>query len=106
MDVIDEEQIGLAEPTTELSRRAILNGGDQLIRELLGAEVRDTTSGLIPEDFMCDGLHEMGLAEPSFAVDEEGVVDLAGCLGDRVCRGCRELIRLPDHEVVEYVSLT
>ena len=43
-------------------------------------------SGFRLDDLVGDGLHEVRLAEPGVAVDEERVVDLAGRLGDGVWR--------------------
>ena len=54
---------------------------------------------------MADGLHQVGLAEPGGAVDEERVVGLAGRLGDGVRGGGGELVRLADDEGVEGVAL-
>ena len=62
-------------------------------------------SGLAREDLVGDRLHEVRLAEPGVAVDEERVVDLAGRLGDGMGGRGGELVRLSDDEVVERVSL-
>ena len=105
MDVVDEEEVGLAEAAAEVGGGAVLNGGDELVGELLGADERDACFGLSEDDLVRDGLHEVGLAESGVAVDEERVVDLAGRLADGVGGGGGELVRLSDDEVVERVSI-
>ena len=105
MHVVDEEEVGLAEAAAKVGGGAILNGGDELVGELLGADEGDSGVGLSRDDLVRDGLHEVRLAESGVAVDEERVVDLAGRLGDGVGGGGGELVRLSDDEVVERVSI-
>ena len=53
---------------------------------------------------MRDGLHQMGLPEPGFAVNEERVVGLPRLGGNRDCCGMGQLIARPDDEVVKGVT--
>ena len=46
VDVVDEEEVGLAESSAEVGRGAVLNGGDELVGELLGADEGDPGFGL------------------------------------------------------------
>src|SRR5688572_12504191 len=105
VDVVDEEQVGLTKSPAKLTRGAVLNRGNELVRELLRAQVGDPASRLVVQDLVRDRLHEMCLAKPGLTVDEQGVVDLAGCLCDSVRGGGRELVRLADYEVIEDVPL-
>ena len=105
MHVVDEEQVGLAKAAAEIGGGSVLDGRDELVGELLGADEGDAGVGLSLHDLVRDGLHEVCLAEPGVAVDEERVVDLAGRLRDGVRGGGRELVRLSDDEVVERVSI-
>ena len=105
MHVVDEEEVGFAKAAAEIGGGSVLDGGDELVGELLGADERDAGFGLSLDDLVGDGLHEVRLAESGVAVDEERVVDLAGRLGDGVCGGGGELVRLSDDEVVERVSI-
>ena len=103
--VVDEEEVGLTEAPAEIGRRAVLNGRDELVRELLGADEGDAGVRLAEQDLVRDRLHQVCFAEPGVAVDEERVVDLSGGLGAGVGGGCRELVRLSDDEVVERVPI-
>src|SRR5690242_19831532 len=49
LDVVHEQEIGFAKATTELMRRSILNGSDQLVGELLRPDERDARVGLAGE---------------------------------------------------------
>ena len=53
---------------------------------------------------MPDGVHQVRLAEPHTAVDEQRVVGPRRRLGDRATRGVRKLIRRSDDERVEGVA--
>ena len=105
VDVVDEEEVGFAEAPAEIGRRPILNGGDDLVGELLGADEGDSGLGLSQDDLVGDRLHEVCFAESGVAVDEEGVVDFAWGLGAGVRGGGGELVRLTDDEVVKRISI-
>ena len=60
--------------------RATRDGGDDVVRELLGADVHDAATRIATQDFMRDGLHEVRFAESGGAVNEERIVGLAGRL--------------------------
>ena len=79
---------------------------DDLVDELLGADVEHPgVRAAAAQHGVGDGLHQVGLAEPGGAVDEERVVGLAGRLGGRVRGGGGELVGLADDEGVEGVAL-
>ena len=46
VDVVDEKEVGFAKAAAEIGRRAVLDGGDELVGELLGADERDAGVGL------------------------------------------------------------
>ncbi len=54
---------------------------------------------------MRDRLHEVGLAQPGGAVDEQWVVSAPGGLGHGVRGGGGQLVRLADDEALEGVAL-
>ena len=62
----------------------LLDGGDQLVGELVALDVDDLGVGVLAADAVGDGVEQMGLAHTGGAVDEEGIVDVAGgiCNGD------------------------
>ena len=62
-------------------------------------------SGCRWHDRVGDGLHQVGLAQPGGAVDEERVVGLARRFGGGVGGGGGELVGLADDEGVEGVAL-
>ena len=105
LHVVDEQEVGLAIAPAELLRRALLDGADHLVGELLGADEGDADLRLALQHRVGDGLHQVRLAESRVAVDEERVVDLARGLGYGVRRCGGELVRLADHEVVERVAI-
>src|SRR5690606_18127823 len=103
--VVHEQQVDLPVAALELLLRAALDCRDQVVRELLGANEGD--SRLRPEqlDFVSDGLHEVRLAQPRVAVNEQRVVEAPGGLRYGMRRCISQLVRLSNNEVVEGVAL-
>ena len=106
LDVVDEEDVGGAVAVLELERRGVLDRVDHLVHELLGRDEEDPLAGSLLTDVVPDGVHEMRLAEPDAAVEEERVVARAGALRHRLADGVRELIPASDDEGVERVLRT
>ena len=52
----------------------LTNGADKFIREIRARNVKDALLGVIRENLVADRVHEMRLAEPHAAVNEERVV--------------------------------
>jgi hypothetical protein len=104
LHVVDEQQVGLAVAPPELLRRPPLQRGDELVRELLGPHVGDARARVALEQHVGDGLHEVRLAEPRVAVDEQRVVDLPRRLRRPLRGRRRHVVRLADDEVVERVA--
>ena len=106
VDVVHQQEVHVAPvPPLQLRRGAAVDALDDLVDELLGAD-EEHPGGRGPLDNgVGDGLHQVGLAQPGGAVDEERVVGLARRLGHGVRRRGRQLVRLPDDEGVEGVAL-
>src|SRR5260370_12515288 len=85
MDIVDQQEIGFAIPTTKVMHRTLRNRRDHVICELLGTDVHDPTVRVSTQDLMGYRLHQVGLSEPRGTVNEERIVGLPGCLG----YGCR-----------------
>ena len=99
VDVVHQEQIDVvAVALAELRHGAPGDALDHLVDELLGAHVQHPGVRAAPEHGVGDGLHQVGLAQPGGAVDEERVVGLAGGLDSGVGGGGGELVRLADDE--------
>ncbi len=88
----------------ELRERIFLQRLDELVRELLGREIGDARVRIGAEDGVPDRMHQVGLAEASLAVEEEGIVGLRGRLSDRQSRRVGHLVVRPDNEGLERVA--
>ena len=104
LDVVHQQQVDFAVAAAELAHLAGLDGGDELVGELLGADVREAERRGAAQQLVGDGLHEVRLAESGVAVDEERVVDLAGRLGGGLSGGGGDVVGLADDELVERVA--
>ena len=77
MDIVDGEQIKLAEPPAELIDLVLPNGRDVLVRELLARHVADgvTSPGKLREA-MADALEQVRLSQPTFTIASQfGSID-------------------------------
>ena len=101
LDVVNEEDIGLAEAFAEASERVRLNGVDVLVDEFLTGTVHHAGAGFDLAHPGADGLHEVGLAESAAAEDEERIVGAPGFFRDGTGGGVGEAVGGTDDEVVE-----
>ncbi len=80
---------------------------DHLVRiEFLGADVRGSNRKrwIAALEHVADRLHQVRLAQPHTAVQEERVVGLGRLLGDRHGRCMRELVRSSDNKFIEGIA--
>ena len=104
LDVVDEEEVDPSIAGTELVDLALLDRGDEFVRELLARRIDDPLARELGDDLVADRMHQVGLAEAHAAVQEERVVGVAGTLGDREARGVGEPVGRADDEVRERVA--
>ena len=103
LDVVDEQDVGLAVPATEFDQGIRLNGIDELVGEGLAAHVSHLGPAAQGGQMMADGLEEVGLAETDPAVDEERVVGAGRGFGHGQGSGVGEFTVGSDHERIEHV---
>jgi hypothetical protein len=90
--VVEEEEVDGAVGLAEKGHAAQPNGGDELVDELFGGDVANAGLGPGGGEVVTDGVEEVGLAKAGTAVNEQGVVGLAGILGDGLSSGAGELV--------------
>ena len=79
----------------------MLERAHHVAHESLGVHVAHPIVRVALDDEIAHRLHQVGLAQPDAAVDEQGIVGDAGILTDLGRRGLRELVALAFHEAVE-----
>ena len=104
LDVVDQEQIGLAIALAEFDQVVVLDRVDELVDEKLAREIHHLRVFFLRADVLADRLHQMRLAEADAAVDEERVVGFGRRLRDREAGGVRDLVVRPDDERLESVA--
>ena len=92
LDVVDQEQIRLAIAFAEFDQVVVLNRVDEFVDEQLAREIHDPGVFGAGADVLADRLHQMRLAEPDPAVNEERVVGLGRRLRDGQTGGVRDFI--------------
>ena len=104
LDVVDEQDVDVVAVAALERRGAVVTDRvDEVVRELLGADVSHPQLRVVVVHVVTDRVQQVGLAEPRVAVDEQGVVGLARLLGDGDGGGVREPVALTDDERVERV---
>src|SRR5206468_8311471 len=104
LDVVDEEHVDPPVPLAELLTLLRPDRIDELIGELFARRVRDPLFRMPRDHRVPDRVHEVRLAEPGPAVDEERVVAVPRPLGDRQGRGVSEAVVRADDEGREGVA--
>ena len=92
LDIVDEEQIGVAVFIAEFVVPALLQGGNQLVRKLIALDIDDVVAGMIFMHDARDGVEQMRLAEAGRAVDKKRVVGFRGIVGHGDGGGVREAV--------------
>ena len=103
LDVVDQQHVHVAIAAPEGNRAVLGDRVDEVVGQFLGADVLHLGIVEVLAHVMPDGMQEMRLSQPRIAVDHQGVVRLAGVLGDGGRCGVREAVRTADDEVVEGV---
>ena len=81
----------------------LLDRSDELVRELLGRDVRRPVAAI--GESVPDGVQQVRLAEAGRAVEEERVVEVAGIPRDALGGGDRETVPRSRDELLEGVAL-
>ncbi len=103
LDVVDQEDVDVAELVAEAGHLVVADGVDHLVGEFFTGDVGDGGVRLAAFYVVADGVHEVGLAHADAAVEEEGVVGAGGSFGDGLCGGHGELVSGADDKGVELV---
>ena len=85
----------------ELVDGVVLERLDHVADETLGVHVRDARALVAAADHVADRVHQVRLAQPDAAVDEQRVVRAAGILSDLHRRCARQLVALALDEARE-----
>ena len=103
LDVVDHQQIGRAQPLLEAVGVLGAHRGDELEHELLGGHI-DHRATAAPAEVLPDRVHQVRLAEPGLAVEEQRVERHRAALRDAARGIVGDLVGLTDDEAVEGVA--
>ena len=102
LDVVDQQCIHRSVAFLELVDFIVLKRGDHLPDESFGLQVHDVGARVLVQHPVAGSVHEMGLADPGAAVDEQGVVvGVVGIRRDQHRRRSGHLVGFAFDEVVE-----
>ena len=103
LNIVHEEEVGVAVFVTELEVLAAADGVDQLVCELVALDIDDVIVRVLALDLVGDGIEQVRLAEAGFAVDEKGIIGVRGVVRDGAGGGKRVLVRRTDDEFIERI---
>ena len=103
LNIVHEEEVGVAVFVTELEVLAAADGVDQLVCELVALDVDDVIVRVLALDLVGDGIEQVRLAEAGLAIDEQGVIGVGGVIRDGAGGGKRVLVRRTDDEFIERI---
>ena len=103
LDVVDEQDVDVAVAALEAGRLVVADAVDELVGELLRADVPDARALVEGAGVVADRVQQVGLAQSGAAVDEQRVVGAGRLLGDGDGRGVREAVARADDEGLEGV---
>ena len=105
LDIVDEQKVHLPVPSAEVDGGSLLDGRDQVVRELFAGDVGDPHGGVGLKHRVPDGVHEVSFSEAHTTVKEKRVVHERRFVGDGVARGGSELVVVTYDEALEHVTL-
>src|SRR5215211_8195395 len=71
LDVVDQQDVGAAEPRLEALDVTAVKRPDECVRERLDGRVPHGEAGAVEADVVADRVQEVGLADAGRAVDED-----------------------------------
>src|SRR4029077_1163911 len=89
LNIVDQEQVGLAITFSEFDQIVVLNRVDELVDEKLARKIHHLHAFLFDHHVLADRLHEVRLAEAHAAINKKGVVSS----GWRLCNGQARRVR-------------
>ena len=95
LNVVDEQHINLAEARTECLSAALLNAGDELVREGFPRDVQNLALRRALSYRVPNCVQQVRLTEASAAVQEERVVCTTRSLGNRGDAACARRFAAP-----------
>jgi hypothetical protein len=104
LDVVDQQHVHAAIARSEVEDAIETHGVDHLVHEALGRDIGEHEARVVLHHVMADRVHQVRLAEPDAAMNEQRVVRSRRRFRYRAARGVRELVRWPDDEGVEGVA--
>ena len=101
LHVVEQQQVDHAVFVAEGLHIAFLDGGDQLVGEVLALDIDDAELGMRAAQHVCDRIHQVGLAQAGVAIDKQRVVFRRRALGYRERGRVRKFVRRADDEPLE-----
>ena len=102
LNIVDQQHVDMVVFLAECVHILLADGADKFIGKVRARDIENALFRIVGEDLVADRVHEMRLAEPHAAVDEERVVrgePRRVCNG--LCHGVGELVRATRDERLE-----
>jgi hypothetical protein len=101
LHVVDHQHVDRTELPLESQRIAVAQRLDEPVHEVLGREVKDLAVRPAAAQVPADRVHQVRLAEPDTAIEEDGVERGVRIVRHAAGRGLGEFVRLADDKALE-----
>ena len=92
LNIVDQQDVNIAELVPERDHPVITQRINQFIREFFTGNVADGSLGLAALDFMANGLHQVGLPHSHTTIEKQRIVSLGRPFSHRLRGGMGKLI--------------
>jgi len=103
LDVVHHENVHVAKLLTQRVAGLPLDGVDHFVGEPLAGDVQQLRTRVLAQNIVTDGVHQVGLAKPHAAVEEQRVVRVRRQFRDREARRVGEPVGRADDERVKRI---
>lgn len=104
LDIVNEEEVNVAVFHAKFLARALFDGLQQLICELIALYVGNFRAGIVLADILADGQQQMRFSKAGVAVDKQRIVRAAGLVRDGNGGIVRKLVGVSHDEAIEGVA--
>ena len=101
--IVDQKNVYIAVPVFKTHRLLVHDGVDEIVGEFLTGDIEHFGAGLLRQNEMSDGVHQMGLTQSHAAVYKQGIVGVGGGLCHRQRRRMGEPVAIAYDKCVEGV---
>ena len=92
LDIVHQQRVGLTVFLAEFGGRALADGFDNLVGEVIALDIDDVHVGIGAGNLIADGVQQMGFSQTGIAVNKQGIIESCGLGGHSQRSGVGEFV--------------